>query len=188
LADSSAQVLLMNVPPVLDRVGIKSKIMWHLAEIEKSLLKKGLFPMEYAEVPLPDINLLWRQNKQGKGKTKAKKDLSLNYLAAFQENGCLVCTMEALEGYWPRLGSLWEAFHKMGLSRQALGWSCLMVILYNGQATDSDIVTMQCLCLVNIIHAYTISHAILLNISCVNKQVEIKMGDGSKPLHKCTNI
>ncbi len=115
--DSSAQVLLMNVPPVLDRVGVECQILWHLAEIEKSLLKKGLLPMEYIGVPLPNINLLWRQNKQGKGKNKAKKNLSLNKLAAFQDNGCLVCAVEALEGSWPRLGPLWEAFHKMGLNR-----------------------------------------------------------------------
>jgi hypothetical protein len=36
--DSSMQVLLMNVP-VLDKVGIESKIIWHLAEREKSFLK-----------------------------------------------------------------------------------------------------------------------------------------------------
>ncbi len=44
--DSSPQVLLMNVPAVLDRAGIESKIMWQLAEIEKSLLKKGCLPTE----------------------------------------------------------------------------------------------------------------------------------------------
>jgi hypothetical protein len=129
LPDSSTQVLLMNVPAVLDRVDIESKIMWHLAVIEKSLLKKGRLPTEYVGVPLPTITILWRQNKKGKGKNKAKKDLFLNKLSTFQENGCLVCTVEASEGSWPRLGPLWEAFHKMGLSWQALGRSCLVVAL-----------------------------------------------------------
>jgi hypothetical protein len=72
LPDSSAQVLLVNVPPVLDRVGSESKIMWHLAEIEKHLLKKGLLPAEYIGVSLPNINIWWRQNKQGKVKTRLR--------------------------------------------------------------------------------------------------------------------
>jgi hypothetical protein len=85
---------------------------------------------------------------------------------------------------WPALGNLSQD----GLSRQALGQSCLMVVLYNEQVTDIDQVTVQCLCRVNVIHAYTISHAVLPNISCIHKQVEIKMDNGSKPLHKFTNL
>jgi hypothetical protein len=132
---------------------------------------------------------LWRQNEQGKAKNKAKKDPAFNMLAAaFQENGCLVCTVEAWEGSWPRLGPLWEAFHKMGLSWLVLGWSCLMVVVYNGEAANSDSVNMQCLCWVNVIHAYMISHAVLPNISCIHKQVEIEMEDKSKPLHKFTDL
>ncbi len=42
-AESSAQVLLMNVPPVLECGGVESKILWHLHEIEKKLLKMGDF-------------------------------------------------------------------------------------------------------------------------------------------------
>ncbi len=101
LADSSAQVLLMNVPPVLDRSGVEGEFLWHLSEIEKGLLKKGHLPTEYIGVPLLKIKVLWRQNKQGKGKNKAKKDLTLNKLATFQKNGCMVCTVEAWEGSWP---------------------------------------------------------------------------------------
>jgi hypothetical protein len=109
----------MNVPPMFDRGGVKGKITWHFAEIEKGLSKKGLLPTEYIGVPLPEIKVSWRQNKKGKRKNKVEKDLTLNKLAAFQENGCLVCTVEAWEGSWPRLGPLWEAFHKMGQSRRA---------------------------------------------------------------------
>ena len=75
----------MNVPPVLDHSGIEGEILWHLLEIEKELLKKGHLPTEYIGAPLPKIKVLWRQNKQGKGKNKADKDLTLNKLAAFQE-------------------------------------------------------------------------------------------------------
>ncbi len=32
-ADSSTQVLLMNIPRVLDRGGVKNEIIWHLTKI-----------------------------------------------------------------------------------------------------------------------------------------------------------
>jgi hypothetical protein len=45
-AESGTQILLINVPPVLDRGGIEGEIIWHLTEIEKGLLKKGVLPSE----------------------------------------------------------------------------------------------------------------------------------------------
>jgi hypothetical protein len=56
LAESSAQILLMNVPPVLDRGGVKGEIIWHLTEIEKGLLKKGF-----------SIRVCWHTATQDKG-------------------------------------------------------------------------------------------------------------------------
>jgi hypothetical protein len=166
---------------VLDRGGIQGEIIWHLTGIEKGLLKKGVLPSEYVGIQLPKIRVTWRQNKQGNGKNKAEKDLSLNKLPAFQENGCLVCTVEAAEGSWPRLGPLWEAFHKIGLCWRALGRSCLMVIMYNGRAADSNRITMQQLRRVNVIHAYMMSHTVLPNIATVHKLVEIEMSDKKNP-------
>jgi hypothetical protein len=60
--------------------------------------------------------------------------------------------------------------------------------MYNGQAMDSDRITMQQLQQVNVIHAYMISHTILPTIVTVHKKVEIEMEDGSKPKHKFTNL
>jgi hypothetical protein len=97
----------MNVLPVLDRGSIENEIIWHLTKIEKGFLKKGTLPAEYVGTPLPKLRVLWRQNKQGKGKRKVERDLSLNKLAAFRENGCLVCTVEGAEDSWPQLGPLW---------------------------------------------------------------------------------
>jgi hypothetical protein len=188
LVESSAQILLMNISPVLDRGSIEGEIIWHLTEIEKGLLKKGVLPSEYVGVQLPKIRVTWQQNKQGKGKNKAENDLSLNKLPAFQENGCLVCTVEAAEGSWPRLGPLWERFHKMGLCWWALDRSCLMVIMYNRKATDSNCITMQQLRRDNVIHTYMMSHTVLPNIAIVHKCVKIKMEDICKPIHKFTDL
>ncbi len=72
-AESSAQVILLNVPPVLEleRGGVEEEITWHLQQIEKSLLKEqGKLSQEFIGFPLPRINVSWRQSKQGKGHQK----------------------------------------------------------------------------------------------------------------------
>ncbi len=76
----------MNAHPVLDRGGVEGEIIWHLTEIEKGLLKKVVLLSEYVGIKLTKIRVTWRQNKQGKEKNKAEKDLSLNKLPTFQEN------------------------------------------------------------------------------------------------------
>jgi hypothetical protein len=58
-AESSTQILLMNVPLVLDRGSIKGEIIWHLTKIEKGLLKKGVLSSEYVGVQLPEIRVTW---------------------------------------------------------------------------------------------------------------------------------
>ena len=77
---------------------MESAIRWYLADIEKRLLKEGRLPLEYVGVPLLEIRIGWRQNKQGKGKTKAERELSLNNMVAFKDNGWKVCTVKAAEG------------------------------------------------------------------------------------------
>jgi hypothetical protein len=57
-AESSTHILLMNVPPVLERGGMESKIVWHLCKLKKRFLKKGILPEEYGGVPLPAISVL----------------------------------------------------------------------------------------------------------------------------------
>jgi hypothetical protein len=91
-------------------------------------------------------------------------------------------------GLLAKTGPLWEAFHKMGLCRWAVGRYCLMVIMYNGRVTDSNCVTLQQLHRVNVVHAYMMSHTVLPNIATVHKWVEIEMEDKSKPLHKLTDL
>jgi hypothetical protein len=54
----------MNVPSVLECGSVESKILWHLSEIK---LKRGALRLEYVSIPLPEIKVLWRQSKQGKG-------------------------------------------------------------------------------------------------------------------------
>jgi hypothetical protein len=78
--------------------------------------------MEYIGILFLDIKVLWRQSKQGKGWSRAERDLS------FQQNGCSVCTVEMAEGLWKRLGPLWEIFQK-GLVRCTLGLKFLMIVM-----------------------------------------------------------
>jgi hypothetical protein len=71
LVESSAHILLMNVPLVLEHGGVESEIVWHLTKLEKKFIKKGILPAEYHVVLLLEIKVLQRQSKQGKGKSKA---------------------------------------------------------------------------------------------------------------------
>jgi hypothetical protein len=114
-ADSSTQILLMCCPATFDKQGIEEEIVFHLKTMEKDLIRKGSLPSTLSTEPLPQITVLWRQNKQGRGRTQAEQGLCLNNLEAFQWNGCMVCMVEAEEGSWGRLGPLWQRLHKMGL-------------------------------------------------------------------------
>ncbi len=181
--ESSAHILLMNVPLVLERGGVESEIVWHLCKLEKRFLKKGILPEEYIGVSLLKKCVFWRQSKQGKGNSKVEHDLSLNLQGQpFQENRCLVCIVEATGDLWTCLGPLWEAFHKMGLCRRTLGCSCLMNVMFNRRATDSDWVKMQRLYRVNVMYSFMLSHSQTPNISVVHNQVKVEMKNGSKPL------
>jgi hypothetical protein len=74
----------MNDPPALDHSGVEGEILWHLSEIEKGLLKKEPLPTKYIGVPLPKTKVSWRQNKQGKEKTRPRKTLPLTSLPPFR--------------------------------------------------------------------------------------------------------
>ena len=99
-----------------------------------------------------------------------------------------MCTVEVAKGSWKRLGPLWEAFHKMGLCRRALGRSCLMIMMFNGRPTDSDWITMQRLRRVNVMYSYMLAHTLVPNIGVIHKQVEVEMADESAHPHKFTNL
>jgi hypothetical protein len=47
---------------------------------------------------------------------------------------------------------------------------------------------MQRLCRVNMMYSFMLSHTQIPNISVVHKQVKVETGDGSKPLHKFTDL
>jgi hypothetical protein len=66
-ADLSAQVLLMNVMPVLDRARVEGEIIWHLTSIKRHQIGKGTLTSEYLVFLLQEIRVAWCQNKQGAG-------------------------------------------------------------------------------------------------------------------------
>ncbi len=188
-ADSNAQVLLMCCPAVFDKQGIEEEIFFHLKAMEKDLIRKGSLPSALSTEPLPQIAVLWHQNKQGRGRNQAKQRLCLNNLEAFQWNGCLVCTVEAEEGSWKRLGPLWQRSHKTGICRQALGRKVLMVVMYNGRVTDGDRVMLQRLWQCNVVYSNKLDSIVVPNIITVHKCVEVRMEDTNrKPPHKFTDL
>jgi hypothetical protein len=179
----------MNVPSVLEWGGIEREILWYLSEIKKKLLKRGTLPLEYVGVPLPKIKVMWRQSKQRKERRKAEQDLSLNLLGQpYQQNGCPVCRVEVSKSSWKCLGPPWEAFHRMGFSLRAIGWKCLMIVMYNGRETGRDCTMMQCLRWVNVLYLDFLAHTVIPYIDIVHKRVEIEMANESPPQHKFIDL
>ncbi len=176
-ADLSAQVLLMCCPAVFDKQGIEEEIVFHLKTMEKDLIRKGLLLSTLSAEPLPQIAVSWHQNKQGRGRSQAEVALCLSNLEAFQQNGCMVCTVEAEEGSWGRLGPLWQQLYKMGLVRRVLGRKVLMVVMFEGKTTDGDRVTLQRLQRCNVVYGSKLDSVIIPNIMTVHKCVEVRMED-----------
>jgi hypothetical protein len=188
-ADSSAQILLMCCPAIFDKHGIEEEIMYHLKTMEKDLIRKGALPSTLSMEPLPQIAVLWRQNKQGRERSQAEQVLCLNNVEAFQQIGCMVCTVEAEEGSWGRLGPLWQRLHKTGLVRRVLGWRVLMIIMFNGRVTDGDCVTLQRLWQCNVVYSNKLESIVIPNIVTVHKRVEVHMEDmGTRAPHKFTSL
>jgi hypothetical protein len=70
LAESRAQVLLINVPLVLDRGGVEGEIIWHLMEIEKVSWRKEFFHQSMMASSYPRLGWLGNRTNKGKGKIK----------------------------------------------------------------------------------------------------------------------
>jgi hypothetical protein len=188
-ADSSAQILLMCCPAIFDKHGIEEEIMYHLKTMEKDLIRKGELPSTLSMEPLPQIAVSWHQNKQGRGRSQAKQVLCLNNLEAFQQNGCMVCTVEAEEGTWGRLGPLWQRLHKTGLVRRVLGQRVLMVVMFNGRVTDGDCVTLQWLWRCNVVYSNKLDSIVIPNVVTVHTHVEVRMEDmGTRAPHKFMSL
>jgi hypothetical protein len=179
----------MCCPAIFDKRGIEEEIVYHLKTMEKDLIRKGALPSTLSTEPLPQIAVSWRQNKQGRGRSQAKQSLCLNNLEAFQRNGCMVCTVEAEEGSWGRLGPLWQQLHKTGLVRRVLGWRVLMVVMFNGRVTDGDHVTLQRLQRCNIVYSNKLDSIVISNIVTVHKRVEVRMENmETRAPHKFTSL
>jgi hypothetical protein len=57
-AELNAQIMIMCVPNIFDRVGLEEEVIWHLKDIKKSLIKKGTISSELIGIPLPEIKIL----------------------------------------------------------------------------------------------------------------------------------
>ncbi len=98
LADSSSQILIMCVPNIVDKEGLKEERLFHMKAVERKIFAKGKLPISLRTEPIPLITMAWRQNKQSRGRNQEEQWLSLNSLDAFNENGCLVLSIKTSEG------------------------------------------------------------------------------------------
>jgi hypothetical protein len=138
--------------------------------------------MDLHDEPLPAMYISWRQNSQGRGQNRRERQLSLNNLEAYGQNGCLVLSIKMEEGTWPRFGLLWQMLNKMGLVRPVFGRRAVMVVLYGGKPTELDRNTIQHLRRCNVIYAYSIASEILPFVKTIHKRVEVRMENATAPL------
>jgi hypothetical protein len=176
-ADSSSQILIMCVPNIFDKEGLKEELLFHMKAVERKMVAKEKLPASLLTEPIPLITMAWQQNKQGRGRNQEEQQLSLNSLDAFNKNRCLVLSIKTAEGTWEQLGPLWKMLNKMGLIRTIFGHKAMMVVMYGGRATDSDRNTIQGLRRCNVIYLHHLTHTILPHIVLIHKQVEIRMED-----------
>jgi hypothetical protein len=120
-ANSSAQVQIFCCLSVFEREGLTKELTYNLNMVEKKICNKGQLPMDLHDEPLPAMYISWRQNSQGRGQNRRERQLSLNNLEAYGQNGCLVLSIKMEEGTWPRFGPLWWILNKMGLVRPVFG-------------------------------------------------------------------
>ncbi len=100
---------------MVDREDFEEEVRYRLKEIKIWMCTKGKLDTTLLTIPLSDLVITWHQNKQGKGRNKSEQRLLLNNLEGFQQKGCLICTVEGAVNTWPRVGLLWQHFHKTGL-------------------------------------------------------------------------
>ncbi len=176
-ADSSAQVQIFCCPSIFEREGLTKELIHNLKTVKKKLFNKGHLSIDLHDEPLPAMYILGRQNSQGRGQNRRERQLSLNNLEAYSQNGCLVLSIKMEEGTWPRFGPLWQMLNKMGLVRLVFGQRAVMVVFYGGKPTESDRNTIQRLHQCNVIYAYSFASEILPFVETIHKQVKVWMED-----------
>ncbi len=62
-----------------------------ISQVKLHLCSKAKMDSSLIDLPLPELVITWRQNKQGKEQNKTEQSLSLNNLNTFQQKGCLIC-------------------------------------------------------------------------------------------------
>ncbi len=188
-ANFSAQVQIFCCPCIFEREGLTKELIHNLKTVKKKLCNKGQLSMDLHDEPLPAMYILWRQNSQGRGRNRRERQLSLNNLEAYGQNGCLVLSIETEEGTWPHFSPLRRMLNKMGLVRLVFGQRAVMVVLYGGKPTESDRNTIQHLHQCNVIYAYSITSEILPLIETIHKQVKVWVEDATAPCpFKFTNF
>jgi hypothetical protein len=120
-ANSSTQVQIFCCPSVFEREDQTKELTYNLKMVEKKMCNNGQLPMDLHDKPLPAMYILWRQNSQGRGQSRRERQLSLNNLEAYGQNGCLVLSIETEEGTWPHFSPPWQMLNKMGLVRPVFG-------------------------------------------------------------------
>jgi hypothetical protein len=57
--DSSSQILIMCVPNIFDKEGLKEELLFHMKAVERKMVAKGKLPASLLTEPIPLITMAW---------------------------------------------------------------------------------------------------------------------------------
>ena len=74
--------------------GIKSQLIHGMTEDEKRMCDKGLQDFQYSGEEMPDINVFFKHQHDGRLPSDAHQKLTLNNITGFKDHSCKVLTLE----------------------------------------------------------------------------------------------
>ena len=77
--------------------------MHGVTEDEKRMSDKGLHDFQYTGEEMPDINVCFKHQRDGRLPSDAHQKLTPNNITGFKDHGCKVLTLEMSPEAWMRI-------------------------------------------------------------------------------------
>ncbi len=72
-AELNAQIMIMCVPNIFDRVGLEEEVIWHMKDIKKSLIKKEQYLPSSSVYPFQRLRYHGNRTNKGRGRAKQRR-------------------------------------------------------------------------------------------------------------------
>ena len=92
-----------------------------MTEDEKRMCDKGLQDFQYSGEEMPDINVFFKHQRDGRLPLDAHQKLTLNNITVFKDHGYNVLTLEMSPEAWMRINPILSRMHVTGTLKELLG-------------------------------------------------------------------